>query len=388
MKQEVFRVLVVDDEPGIRIGVSRVLQNYSIEMPEVETKTLFEVEVVETAEEAIEKIKAKPPHILLLDNKLPGMSGLEALEKIVAMKLLETYTVVITAYASIETAVKATKHGAYDFLPKPFTPTDLKNTIHKVVKQLIVERKARELANEKKRIRFEFISLLAHELKAPINAVDGYLRIIKDMNIADNPQLCQDLVERCIIRNEYMRKMINDLLDLTRIESGQKVRNIEEVNLKDIAQMSIETSQVEAQKRNITMTLHADGPIMIKADQNEMEIILNNLVSNAVKYNKDNGKVDVFLSREGDKIILQVKDTGIGMTPDECSRLFQDFVRIRNKKTESILGSGLGLSTVKKLAQIYGGDVSVRSTPDEGSTFTVELHDYEEPAEKPSIMAT
>jgi len=388
MKEEIFRVLVVDDEPGIRIGVSRVLQNYSIEMPEVETKTLFEVEVVETAEEAIEKIKTKPPHILLLDNKLPGMSGLEALEKIVAMKLLETYTVVITAYASIETAVKATKHGAYDFLPKPFTPTDLKNTIYKVVKQLIVERKARELANEKKRIRFEFISLLAHELKAPINAVDGYLRILKDMNIADNPQLCQDLVERCLIRNEYMRKMINDLLDLTRIESGQKVRNIEEVNLKDIAQLAIETSLVEAQKRNITMILHVNEPVMIKADRNEMEIILNNLVSNAVKYNKDNGKVDVFLSKEGDKIKLQVKDTGIGMTTEECARLFQDFVRIRNKKTESILGSGLGLSTVKKLAQIYGGDVSVRSAPDEGSTFTVELQDYEEPVEKTPAPAS
>lgn len=388
MKEEVFRVLVVDDEPGIRVGVSRVLQNYSIEMPEVETKTLFEVEVVETAEEAIEKIKATPPHILLLDNKLPGMSGLEALEKIVAMKLLETYTVVITAYASIETAVKATKHGAYDFLPKPFTPTDLKNTIHKVVKQLIVERKARELAKEKKRIRFEFISLLAHELKAPINAVDGYLRILKDMNIADNPQLCHDLVERCLVRNEYMRKMINDLLDLTRIESGQKVRNIEEVNLRDIAQLAIETSLVEAQKRNITMTLHADSPVMIKADRNEMEIILNNLVSNAVKYNKDNGKVDVFLSREGEKITLRVKDTGIGMTTEECARLFQDFVRIRNKKTESILGSGLGLSTVKKLAQIYGGDVSVRSAPDEGSTFTVELRDYEEPAEKTPTPAS
>ncbi len=382
MKEEVFRVLVVDDEPGIRIGVSRVLQNYTIELPEVETKTSFEVEVVETAEEAIEKIKTKPPHILLLDNKLPGMSGLEALEKIVAMKLLETYTVVITAYASIETAVKATKHGAYDFLPKPFTPTDLKNTIHKVVKQLIVERKARELANEKKRIRFEFISLLAHELKAPINAVDGYLRILKDINIADNPQLCQDLVERCLIRNDYMRKMINDLLDLTRIESGQKVRKIEEVSLKEVAQMAIETMQVEAQKRNITMTLHADEPFIIKADRNEMDIICNNLVSNAVKYNKDNGKVDVFLSREGDKIQLQVKDTGIGMTPEECARLFQDFVRIRNKKTENILGSGLGLSTVKKLAQIYGGDVFVHSVLDEGSTFTVELRNYIEDGNK------
>ncbi len=384
MKEEVFRVLVVDDEPGIRIGVSRVLQNYTIELPEVETKTSFEVEVVETAEEAIEKIKTKPPHILLLDNKLPGMSGLEALEKIVAMKLLETYTVVITAYASIETAVKATKHGAYDFLPKPFTPTDLKNTIHKVVKQLIVERKARELANEKKRIRFEFISLLAHELKAPINAVDGYLRILKDMNIADNLQLYQDLVERCLVRNDYMRKMINDLLDLTRIESGQKVRKIEEVCLKEVAQMAIETMQIEAQKRNITMTLHAEEPFIIKADRNEMDIIFNNLVSNAVKYNRDNGKVDVFLFREGEKIRLQVKDTGIGMTPEECARLFQDFVRIRNKKTENVLGSGLGLSTVKKLAQIYGGDVFVQSVPDEGSTFTVELQDYKEPSEKTS----
>ncbi len=384
MKEEVFRVLVVDDEPGIRIGVSRVLKNYSIELPEVETRTSFEVEVVETAEEAIERIKTRPPHILLLDNKLPGMSGLEALEKVVAMKLLETYTVVITAYASIETAVKATKHGAYDFLPKPFTPTDLKNTIHKVVKQLIVERKARELASEKKRIRFEFLSLLAHELKAPINAVDGYLRILKDMNIADNPQLCQDLIERCLIRNDYMRKMISDLLDLTRIESGQKVRNIEEIDLKNIAQMAIETLQVEAQKRNITMTLYADNPVVIKADRNEMEIIFNNLISNAVKYNKDSGKVDVFLSKEDGKIVLKVKDTGIGMTQEETSRLFQDFVRIRNKKTENILGSGLGLSTVKKLAQVYRGDVYVKSVPDEGSTFTVEMRDYEESPEKPS----
>ncbi len=382
MKEEYFRVLVVDDEPGIRIGVTRVLQNYSVELPEVGIKTFFDVDAVETAEEAIERIKANPPHILLLDNKLPGMSGLEALEKIVEMKLLETYTVVITAYASIETAVRATKHGAYDFLPKPFTPNDLKNTIYKVVKQLIVERKARELEKEKRRIRFEFISVLAHELKAPINAVDGYLRIIMDMNIAENPELCKELIERCITRNEYMRKMINDLLDLTRIESGEKVRNIEDVDLRDVARLSMETMLVEAQKRNIMFMLHATTPIIIKADRNEMQIILNNLVSNAVKYNKENGRVDIYLSKEDGKVIIKVRDTGIGMTKEECTRLFQDFVRIRNKKTENILGSGLGLSTVKKLAQIYGGDVSVISSPDEGSTFTVELYDYQEPKQK------
>lgn len=384
MNQEVFKVLVVDDEPGIRIGISRVLQSFSVTLEEENINVIFEVETLESAEEALERIKNAPPQIILLDNKLPGMSGIEALEKITSMKLPETYTIIITAYASIESAVKATKFGAYDFLPKPFTPTDLKNTIFKVVKQLIVERKARQLAEEKKRIRFEFLSVLAHELKAPINAVDGYLKILEDMDIEKNPELVKDLIRRCITRNEYMRKMINDLLDLTRIESGQKVRNITEVDLKEVAQRAIETNIVEAQKRGITINLHAETPVTIKADPGEMEIILNNLISNAVKYNKDNGKVDVYISRENSKVIIKVADTGIGMTPEECAKLFRDFVRIRNKKTENILGSGLGLSTVKKLAQIYHGDVSVHSIPDQGSTFTVEIKDFEEKSSQPA----
>lgn len=378
MKEERFKVLVVDDEPGIRIGVSRVLQNFSVEIPEIECKASFEVKMVDTAEQALEILRTENPHILLLDNKLPGMSGLEALEKIVAMKLPETYTVIITAYASIETAVKATKHGAYDFLPKPFTPTDLKSTVQKVVKQLIVERKARELAEEKKRMRFEFISVLAHELKAPLNAVDGYLQILKDMDIKENPELCKDLINRCLIRNDYMRKMINDLLDLTRIESGQKTRNITTVNLNELAQIAIENASIEANKRNISIRLHAEQAVEIKADRDEMMIILNNLISNAVKYNKDNGSVDVEIRREDERVTIKVSDTGIGMTPEECAKLFRDFVRIRNKKTESILGSGLGLSTVKKLANIYHGDVSVHSIPDQGSTFTVVIKDYVE----------
>ncbi|MCX8064737.1 MAG: response regulator [Candidatus Hydrogenedentes bacterium] len=378
MNQEIFKVLVVDDEPGIRIGISRVLQSFSVPLEDENLNVIFEVETVETAEEALEKLKNSPPQIVLLDNKLPGMSGIEALEKITSMKLPETYTIIITAYASIESAVKATKYGAYDFLPKPFTPTDLKNTIFKVVKQLIVERKARQLAEEKKRIRFEFLSVLAHELKAPINAVDGYLKILEDMEIEKNTELVKDLIRRCITRNEYMRKMIDDLLDLTKIESGQKVRNISNVDIKEVAQRAIETNLVEAQKRGISIHLHSNQPVIMKADASEIEIILNNLISNAVKYNKENGKVDVFISRENDKVIIKVADTGIGMTPEECAKLFRDFVRIRNKKTENILGSGLGLSTVKKLAQIYHGDVSVQSIPDQGSTFTVEIKDFDE----------
>jgi signal transduction histidine kinase len=102
-------------------------------------------------------------------------------------------------------------------------------------------------------------------------------------------------------------------------------------------------------------------------------MILNNFVSNAVKYNREQGRVLVSAVPSGDSIRISVEDTGIGMTPEECKKLFNDFSRIRNEKTRHILGSGLGLSTVKKLATLYGGEVSVRSKPDVGTTFTITL---------------
>ena len=99
----------------------------------------------------------------------------------------------------------------------------------------------------------------------------------------------------------------------------------------------------------------------------------NNLVSNAVKYNRDNGRVEVILKNETDGITITVSDTGIGMSQEDTARLFEDFVRIKNEQTRNILGSGLGLSIVKKLAHLYNGDVSVTSTPNEGTTFVVTL---------------
>ncbi|HNR33688.1 MAG TPA: ATP-binding protein, partial [Candidatus Hydrogenedentes bacterium] len=102
-------------------------------------------------------------------------------------------------------------------------------------------------------------------------------------------------------------------------------------------------------------------------------IILNNLVSNAVKYNRDGGSVEVKIGEADDTVMVSVSDTGIGMSEEECAKIFNDFVRIKNRKTRDILGSGLGLSIVKKLAVAYGGDATVISRPDVGSTFTVTL---------------
>jgi signal transduction histidine kinase len=379
---ETFKVLVVDDEPGIRIGVERVLRRFTVPVPDVGIEVDFEIAQAESAEEALEIIASAPPHILLLDNKLPGLSGLDVLDRIVPMNL-EMLTIMITAYASIETAVRATKQGAYDFLPKPFTPADLKNTIRKATIHLMVARQAKLLAAEKRKVRFQFISVLAHELKAPINAIEGYVRIIRDKSAGDDTQIYEDLLERCITRTEYMRKMINDLLDLTRIESGTKPREIQELDLSEVARTAIETAAPDAEPRKIHIEFHADGAVPFKGDRAELEIVMNNLISNAVKYNRDEGRIEISLNRENGEAVISVADTGIGMTKDECAKLFNDFVRIKNSKTQNILGSGLGLSTLKKLAQMYDGDVSVSSEPDVGSTFIVRLKDA--PPEKSTL---
>lgn len=369
---ETLRVMVVDDEPGMRKGVARALQDFVIHFPDVEGEFRCAVEQAGSGEEALERIQGVPPDILLLDHKLPGISGLDVLDRL-ADGDRDMLTVMVTAYASLETAVSATKRGAYDFLAKPFTPDELKSTIRKAAGHLIVQRHARRLAQEKKQVRFQFISVLAHELKAPLGAIEGYLNILKNRSAGNDPATYDRMVERSLVRAEGMRKMILDLLDMTRIESGTKKREFTDLDLREIAQASIDTVRPDAAARNITIELHADGPVPLTADRGEMEIITNNLLSNAVKYNRDNGRVDVTLWRKGDVVTIQVADTGIGMTKEEAARLFSDFVRIKNAKTRNILGSGLGLSILKKLAGLYEGDAVVTSEPDKGSTFTVRL---------------
>lgn len=371
--KETLRVLVVDDEEGMRRGVVRALARFEARLPDLDKEVGFETDSAESAEEALSRIEAQAPDILLLDYKLPGMTGLDLLERL-EPKGLDTVIIMITAYASIETAIVATKRGAYDLLPKPFTPEDLKASVRKATRHLVLQREARRLAAERHQIRFQFLSVLSHELKAPLAAVEGYLNILRDRALGPEVGAYDEPIKRSLIRLDGARKLIFDLLDLTRIESGQKKRELGRVDLVEVARSAIEAVQADADRRGIAVSLVAPPSLELVADRGELDIVLNNLVSNAVKYNRDQGRVTVTLAeREPDTLAVAVEDTGIGLTPDEAAKLFGEFVRIKNAKTRTIPGSGLGLSIVKRLAQLYGGGVAVESTPDVGSTFTVVL---------------
>jgi signal transduction histidine kinase len=373
MRDAELRLLVVDDEAGMRMAVERALRSFSVELPEQDVRVTVAAEGAESGEEAVEMMETSPPDVILLDHKMRGMSGLDVLSWI-ADRDLDLITIMITAYASLETAVSATKKGAYDFLAKPFTPAQLKASVRNAVSHLLTARQARRLREERRRVRFQFISVLAHELKAPLGAIEGYLHILKDGTGTDDPAVFERVVDRSMVRLHGMRKLIMDILDLTRIESGEKRRELEEVDLVEVAESARETMEPDADSRDIDISVECDRPrIPVTGDRSELEIVLNNLVSNAVKYNRDGGSVTVRLDSADGTATIAVSDTGIGISEEDREKLFDEFSRIRNDKTRDILGSGLGLSIVKRITSMYDGKVSVESEPGRGSTFTVTI---------------
>ncbi|MCF8302332.1 MAG: hybrid sensor histidine kinase/response regulator [Bacteroidales bacterium] len=365
-----FKILVVDDEMGIRAGAQRILKNFTVDYPFMDEEINFEVLEAATGEESIDIIDNDKPDIILLDNKLPGIQGIEVL-KYIKQKQYDIYVVMITSYASLELAVKATKDGALDFIPKPFTPKELRSSIENITKQLFLKRMTQKLNKEGKQIRFQFLSVLSHELKAPLNAVEGYLTMMKEKQLGDQVENYNEAIDRSMERLKGMRGLIKDLLDLTKIETGKPTQKLKQIQLEKIARSSVETFKPYAIQKDVDIYLNTSDSINMKADPEEMEIIFNNLISNAVKYNKDGGRVDIGIKNGENSISIKVSDTGIGMEQQEVDKLFQDFYRIKSTKTKHISGSGLGLSIVKKIVDLYEGEIQVESEPEKGSTFFV-----------------
>lgn len=373
MNRTTLDLWVVDDEPAMCLGVRRTLDGFSAPYEDLDEAVDFRVTALESGEACLDRLgQQAPPQILLLDGKLPGVDGIDVLRQIGERRLAIT-TVMITAYATLENAVKATKLGAFDFLAKPFTPAELRHTVRKASREIILTRRARRLEEEKRQVRFEFLSVLAHELKAPLGAVEGYVDMLRSGTAP------VDALTRMEGRIQGMRKLITDLLDLTAIESGRRRRNLEPVDPAEVAAQVAAAQAPTAGAAGVTVRV-AGAPGVLEADRGELEILLGNLISNAIKYNVRGGEVRVELAGEADGVAIRVADTGIGIAPADQARLFTEFARIKNSRTRGIEGSGLGLSIVSRIAALYGGKVGLASEEGKGSTFTVTLPRQAKPA--------
>lgn len=368
----VLRLLVIDDEPGIRSGVARILGNFQVTYPFMDEDYTFTIAEASSGEQGIEMLEAERPDIILLDNKLPGIQGVEVLEYI-RKKGYDIVVAMITSYASLDVALRATRDGATDFIPKPFTPQELKSSIENISKQLYLRRITHKLKQEGKKVRYQFLSVLSHELKAPLNAVEGYLRMMQEKQNGESIDDYSTAIDRSLQRIQGMRNLIMDLLDFTKIRLERKDEKIQEVELKNIASSSILTVQPYAIQMEVAVSLDVRSDTVIMADPDDIEIVFNNLISNAVKYNKKGGRAEITIDASDTEAIIVFTDTGIGIGREDMDNLFTEFVRIRSEETKNIAGSGLGLSIVRKVIDMYKGSIKVESNPGTGSVFTVRL---------------
>ncbi len=368
----ILKILVIDDESGIRSGVTRILRDFHVTYPFMDEDYTFEIQEAATGEDGIAIVERNMPDIILLDNKLPGMQGVDVLEYIRERKY-EIVVAMITSYASIDVAIRATRDGATDFIPKPFTPQELKSSIENIAKQLYLKRITGKLKQDGKKIRYQFLSVLSHELKAPLNALEGYLRMMQNKESGERIDDYVTQIDRSLQRIQGMRNLIMDLLDFTKIRLERKEEKIQEVDLADIASQAIITVQPYAIQMEVSVGMEVRSESKIMADPDDMEIVFNNLISNAVKYNKFGGKAEITIDSSDTDAIVVFSDTGIGINKTDSENLFNEFVRIKNEKTRNITGSGLGLSIVKKVVELYHGTIKVESTPDVGTTFTIRL---------------
>jgi signal transduction histidine kinase len=223
-------------------------------------------------------------------------------------------------------------------------------------------------------IKNPFIFYGSHELKTPLAAVQGFLNIFSDKNLELTEETKRDYMVRSVVRLKGLTDLVNDLLDISRMELKTKQRELETIHIEEIITSTLQFLEFEIAKKGIVVEKNIGQNLpTIKADQNEITRLLTNLLSNAIKYNKENGKVLVEASTSSNYLRIKVADSGIGLKPDEKERMFNEFYRAKNERTRGISGTGLGLTIVKRIVDSYYGKIDVDSTYGEGTTFTISL---------------
>jgi len=231
-----------------------------------------------------------------------------------------------------------------------------------------------DITNIKKleQIRTDFVSNVTHELKTPLTSIRGFVETLRS-GAMDDSEVSDKFLEIIDIEAERLYMLINDILQLSEIETKQKDSNIATHDLESIINEVFSILQGAAGKKSIELTCKVESSISITANRDRIKQMLINLIDNAIKYNIENGSVRVKVWKAEGRIVLSVKDTGIGIAQQHLSRIFERFYRIDKGRSRSMGGTGLGLSIVKHIVNLYNGDIKVESEPGSGSEFIIQL---------------
>jgi signal transduction histidine kinase len=226
------------------------------------------------------------------------------------------------------------------------------------------------------RLKDEFVFIISHELKQPAVAIKGYIDSIFSKYGTFLDKESKEVLELTSINSERLTNLLNDLLDISRIEQDKMKVNLDNVFLKPAISEVLSSQVFEARNKKISLLQKGDLDTAVKADVDRLKEVLTNLISNAIKYTPQGGEVVVEVANEGDFAKVTVSDNGIGISPEAQKHLFEKFYRVENEKTKVIKGSGLGLFITKNLVEKMGGEIGFTSQLGKGTDFYFKLSRY------------
>lgn len=258
--------------------------------------------------------------------------------------------------------------------------TDDKDELDYLIKQSIrasktVEREIQRL-NRIENYRKEFIGDISHELKTPIFAIQGFIETLLNGAIEDD-DVNRQFLKKAMRNVNRLTFLTKDLMEISKLETGELKSEIQDIYLGDLVTDVVESLQYKAQKENVELKVEEIGKnILVSADRNQIKQVLINLVENAVKYNRPGGKVTVgtkAYSKDDDRVLIYVEDTGIGIDQQYIDRVTERFFRVDKSRSREKGGTGLGLAIVKHIMEAHGEEFFIESTPNVGSTFSFTL---------------
>ena len=342
----------------------------------------YRLERVSSYDEAVGLEDPSKYDVCLLDYRLGAHDGLELLRDLRRLGF-RCPMILLTGQNDDTIDRMAMRAGAADYLIKgQINAQNLERSIRYSIQErqsqeerirLAREQAAREQAEAANRAKDEFLAVLSHELRTPLNAMLGWVRLLKTNR--DSDEIFNKAVESIERSALTQTKFVEDLLDVTRIANGNIRLTKRPFTLNQIVQASVDGIRPAADAKSITLSYKVDeSDIAVFADPERIQQIVNNLMSNAVKFTDEGGEVSVTLDRSGDEARLVVRDTGQGIAPEFLPKVFERYKQANNSTTNRKGGLGLGLAIVKHLAELHGGSIAAESDGEgKGSTFTVRL---------------
>jgi signal transduction histidine kinase len=364
-------ILVVDDEESVATTIEAILKLDG-----------HDVLAVTSGEAAIRLLHERQFDVVLTDLRLADIDGIEVLKE-VQRTSPDTAAIMLTGYASLESAVAALRSGAYDYLMKPSDVEELRATVNRAIERRQLRQRLLEL-EEVDRLKTQFLSMASHELRTPLTAVSGFIQVAKRRIQRLNEQRdakvdwrqetarAAETLELAQRQSRRLARLVDELLDVSRLQLGRVDLHLTEIDIVATLREVIDRMRLLTSTHTLEIESETESAMII-ADADRIDQVFENLIGNAVKYSPSASRIGVLIRRVGEDVHIAISDQGIGIDRDELDRIFNIFYRSPDPRAGHVGGLGLGLYISREIITRHGGRLWAESPSGSGSVFHVSL---------------